>query len=127
MKRHPYLSEQKPQHLNEATARKLNRFIVNDHFTKLKEVLTAMDILKKPERIFNADGKGIRMCLHSLKKVVAERGAIGESIFEHQSTERMSLRWLASVRLGILFLLWYYAKAKDVNPSGKITYHRALS
>jgi hypothetical protein len=64
MKRHPRLSERKPVHLNEARAQKLNKFIVDDYFTKLKTTMESIGVMHRPEKIFNMDEKGIRLCQH---------------------------------------------------------------
>uniref|UniRef100_V5G523 DDE-1 domain-containing protein n=1 Tax=Anoplophora glabripennis TaxID=217634 RepID=V5G523_ANOGL len=61
--------------MNPARAQKLNRFIVNDHFTKLKEILLEMDPMDSPERIFNVDEKGCRLSLHHQQSVLAKKGA----------------------------------------------------
>lgn len=55
--RNPQIRNRKAQNLNPARAQKLNKFIVQDHFTKLKAILTNMDIIGKPERIYNIDEK----------------------------------------------------------------------
>jgi len=74
MKRHPQLSERKPQALNEARARKLNRSSVEHHFKTLKSVMMIADVENNPERIYNVDEKGIRLCQHKSFRVVAKRG-----------------------------------------------------
>ncbi|CAH1974188.1 unnamed protein product [Acanthoscelides obtectus] len=61
--------------MNPARAQKVNRFIVNDHFSKLKEILLELDIMDKPERIFNVDEKGCTLNLHHQPSVLAKRGA----------------------------------------------------
>lgn len=75
MKRHPTLSKRKPQHLNEARAQKLNKFIVKDHFKKLEDLMNKLGIRHHPEKLFNTDEKGIRLCKHKSTPVVAARGA----------------------------------------------------
>ena len=64
LKRHPQLRHRKAQAMNPARAQKLNRFIVNDHFTKLEHILTDHDLFNKPDRIFNLNEKGCRLSLH---------------------------------------------------------------
>lgn len=103
MGRHPQLGERRPQHLNETRARKLNRFIVNDHFPKLKEVMTTMGVMQEPGRIFNAHEKGIRTCQQDSRKVVAKRGVRRVHICAPEHGESVTVMH-ASVRLGILFL-----------------------
>lgn len=75
LKRHPEIARRKAQNLNEARAQKLNKFIVDDYFTKLKTVLDAENLMHKPERIYNLDEKGIRLCLHKSATVMAGKGS----------------------------------------------------
>lgn len=69
MERNPQIRARKAQNLNPARAQKLNKFIVNDHFDKLEKILRAMDIMDKPEKVYNIDEKGCRLCLHHQQKV----------------------------------------------------------
>lgn len=73
--RHPIISRRKSQNLNPARAQKLNRFIVNDHFEKLKTVMLEIGLMDKPQSIYNIDEKGNRLCLHKAQTVLAKRGA----------------------------------------------------
>jgi hypothetical protein len=41
-------------------ALKLNRFAIKDYFDELKELLMRLDIMDKPERIYNVDKRGYR-------------------------------------------------------------------
>lgn len=75
LRRNPIIRQRKAQGMNPARAQKLNRFIVNDHFTKLKEILVEMDLMDSPERIFNVDEKGCRLSLHHQQSVLAKKGA----------------------------------------------------
>ena len=75
LQRHPGIAKRKAQHLNEARAQKLNRFIVSDYFQKLKEVMQKLDIMGKPERIYNVDEKGCRLSLHRQPQVLAKTGS----------------------------------------------------
>lgn len=75
LKRNPLIRSRKAQSMNPARAQKLNRFIVNDHFTKLKEILLELDLMNSPEKIFNVDEKGCRMSLHHQQSVLAKKGA----------------------------------------------------
>jgi hypothetical protein len=54
---------------------KVNRFIVEDYFDKIKELLMWSDIKNKPERICNANEKGCRLRLHTEPKVLDQKGA----------------------------------------------------
>ncbi len=73
-KRHPEVALRQPQHLNEARAQKMNKPIVADYFEKLRNVMTELDIMNKPEKIFNMDEKGIQMSLHKSPKVLTTKG-----------------------------------------------------
>ncbi|KAJ8931576.1 hypothetical protein NQ314_015488 [Rhamnusium bicolor] len=72
-KRNPELSIRKAQNMDPARAQKLNKYIVNDYFTKLESILDEMDLKNKPERIFNMDEKGCRLTLHHQQIVLAKR------------------------------------------------------
>lgn len=74
-RRNPTIRQRKAQAMNPARAQKLNRFIVNDHFNKLREILLEMDLMDSPERIFNVDEKGCRLSLHHQQSVLAKKGA----------------------------------------------------
>ena len=75
LKRHPDVSERKAQSMNPARAQKLNRFIVNDYFTKMERVQTELQLFDKPDRIFNMDEKGCQLSLHHQQKVLAKKGS----------------------------------------------------
>lgn len=75
LQRHPDIARRKSQHLNEARAQKLNKFIVNDYFKTLREVMGKLDIIDKPERIYNVDEKGCRLSLHRQPYVLAKTGS----------------------------------------------------
>ncbi|GFN85608.1 tigger transposable element-derived protein 1-like [Plakobranchus ocellatus] len=64
----------KAQAINPARAQKLNRFIVNDHFTKLDQAIIDLDLFDKPDRIFNLDEKGCCLSLHHQQRVIALKG-----------------------------------------------------
>lgn len=59
--RHPDVARRKAQQMNPARAQKMNRFIVNDYFTKLKAVITRLELFDKPGDIYNMDEKGCRL------------------------------------------------------------------
>ncbi|GFN77727.1 tigger transposable element-derived protein 1-like [Plakobranchus ocellatus] len=71
LNRHPHLRHRKAQAMNPARAQKLNRFVVNDHFTKLEQAIIDLDLFDKPDRIFNLDEKGCRLSLHHQQRVIA--------------------------------------------------------
>lgn len=75
MKRHPEISVRKAQFMNPARAQKLNKFIVDDHFEKLKDIYDKFDLNDHPERIYNMDEKGCRLTIHHQQSVLAKRGA----------------------------------------------------
>ncbi|KAI4454869.1 potassium channel subfamily k [Holotrichia oblita] len=56
--------------MNSARAQKLNKFIAEDHFSKLKQVFRDNDIFGKPVRLFNLDEKGCGLNLHKDPKVL---------------------------------------------------------
>ncbi|KAJ8937876.1 hypothetical protein NQ314_011679 [Rhamnusium bicolor] len=70
----PELSIRKAQNMNPARAQKLNKYIVNDYFTKLESILDKMNLKNKPERIFNMDEKGCRLTLHHQQIVLSKKG-----------------------------------------------------
>ena len=83
MKRHPDLSVHKAQTINPATAAKFNRFIVSDYFNKFEATLEELNLLTRPDIIYNMDEKGFRLTLHHEQKVVTAKGR------KHQNTLRM--------------------------------------
>lgn len=81
LKRHPEIAVRTPQTLNPARAQKLNPFIVNDHFKKVKVLYDKHGFLMSPEKIFNMDEKGCRLCLHGGTKVLAQTGTKKSSFY----------------------------------------------
>lgn len=75
LQRHPEISPRRAQNMNPARAQKLNKYIVKDYFEKLERVLLELDIMDKPERIYNVDEKGCRLTLHHQQAVLAQKGA----------------------------------------------------
>lgn len=75
LSRHPEISPRRAQNMNPARAQKLNKFIVADYFEKLKAVLVELDLMDKPERIYNVDEKGCRLTLHHQQTVLAAKGS----------------------------------------------------
>ncbi|GFN87778.1 tigger transposable element-derived protein 1-like [Plakobranchus ocellatus] len=74
LNRHPQLRHRKAQAMNPARAQKLNRFIVNDHFTKLEQAIIDLDLFDKPDRILNLGEKGCHLSLHHQQRVIALKG-----------------------------------------------------
>lgn len=75
LKRNPEVAKRKAQRLNYARAQKLNKFIVDDHFQKLKAIFDEHNLFNCPEKIFNVDEKGCRLHFHKEPKVLAQKGA----------------------------------------------------
>jgi hypothetical protein len=65
-------------------AQKLNRFIVKEYFVKLKELLMRLDIMDKPEWIYNVDERGCSLRLHKEPKVLDEKEAKRVHIVAHE-------------------------------------------
>lgn len=61
--------------MNPARAQKLNKFIVNDHFEKVRNLRESLMIENRPECLYNMDEKGCRISLHHQQTVLAEKGA----------------------------------------------------
>lgn len=74
LKRHPKIAQRRAQQLNPARAQKLNRYIVDDYFTKLGNLLTRTGLKNRPEKLYNMDEKGCRLTLHHQQRVLAEKG-----------------------------------------------------
>lgn len=62
--RHPDVAKRKVQHLNPARSQKMNPFIVSDYFSKLKNIMSKLELFDKPENIYNVDEKGCRLTIH---------------------------------------------------------------
>ncbi|CAB3233470.1 unnamed protein product [Arctia plantaginis] len=75
MKRHHEISVRKAQFMNPARAQKLNKFIVDDHFKKLRDIYNKFDLYDHPEKIYNMDEKGCRLTIHHQQSVLAKKGA----------------------------------------------------
>lgn len=75
LKRHPEVANRKAQSMNPSRAIKLNPFIVNDHFQKLRDIMIENQLMDRPELIYNIDEKGVRLTIHHQQNVLARRGA----------------------------------------------------
>lgn len=75
MARNPEVRKRKAQRLNHAQAQKLNKFIVGDHFEKLRKIFADNNLLDFPEKIFNMDEQGCRLQLHKDPEVLAQKGS----------------------------------------------------
>lgn len=91
MERNPQIRVRRAQNLNPARAQKLNKLIVNDHFTKLEEVLRSLHIMEHPERIYNIDEKGCRLCLHHQQKVLAAKGSRRVHLVTNEHAQNVSI------------------------------------
>ncbi|XP_046975196.1 uncharacterized protein LOC124541384 [Vanessa cardui] len=74
LKRHPQLTRRKAQMMNPSRAQKLNKFIVSDHFDKLKNLREELHIENRPECLYNMDEKSCRISLHHQQTVLAQKG-----------------------------------------------------
>jgi hypothetical protein len=50
---------------------KLVRFVVSDHFTKLKYFFNNTEVMNKPDYIYNMHQKGCRLTIHHHQKILA--------------------------------------------------------
>lgn len=75
LKRHPDVSRRRAQQMNPARAQKLNRYIVDDYFQKLENILERTGLKHQPHKIYNMDEKGCRLTLHHQQTVLAQKGA----------------------------------------------------
>lgn len=73
-KRNPDVAQRKAQSLNPARAQKVNKFVVEDYFQKLKNVLIDLRLINQPQLIYNMDEKGCRLNLHHQQQVLAKKG-----------------------------------------------------
>lgn len=89
--RHPDVAKRKSQFMNPARAAKLNRFIVEDYFEKLKIVMLKLDVIQSPQRIFNIDEKGCRLNLHKSQQVFARKGAKRVHLISQEHAENVSI------------------------------------
>lgn len=60
--------------MNPARPQKLNKFIVGDYFSKLRDTFAELNIMDKPQNVFNIDEKGCRLTIHYEKSVLTQRG-----------------------------------------------------
>ena len=70
--RHPEISLRKPDNLDQVRSRMNNQVVMDKFFKLLKEELESIDILNKPEHIFNADETGIDLNAISGKVIVCK-------------------------------------------------------
>lgn len=89
--RHPEIAQRRVQILNPARAQKLNRFIVADYFTKLENVLVNLELMNKPQQIFNMDEKGCRLTIHHQQKVLSRRGVKRVHMIAQEHAENVTV------------------------------------
>ena len=70
LKRHPEISLWRLDNLDHSRSRTNNQVVMDKFFKLLKEELESIDILNKPEHIFNADESGIDLNARSGKVIV---------------------------------------------------------
>lgn len=117
--RHPDVARRKAQILNPARAIKLNSFIVNDYFKKLREVMIELDIMDKPQCIYNIDEKGCRLTLHHQQTVLAQRGARSVHLIAPEHAENVTIVACANA-LGHAIPPMVLFKGQRVNPDWKV-------
>lgn len=74
LRRHPEVARRKSQNVNPARAAKLNRFIVEDYFKTLRTVMAELDVMDKPQLIFNMDEKGCQLTIHKEPVILTRKG-----------------------------------------------------
>jgi hypothetical protein len=91
MKRNPTIALRRSQYMNPARAQKLNRFIVNDYFTKLEKIMTELQLFDKADRIYNIDEKGCQLALHHQQTVLTKKGAKRVHLVAPEHGENVSI------------------------------------
>jgi hypothetical protein len=91
LQRHPEVPARKAQQMNPGSAMKLNKFIVNDHFEKLRNLLVKHDLMTKSEMIYNIDEKGCRLTVHHRQTVLARRGAKRVHLVSPEHAENVTI------------------------------------
>lgn len=71
---HPHIAKRKSLILNPGRPGKLNRIFINNYFNKLETVMMELNVLDKPQRLYNVDEKGSRLRLQKQPYVYAQRG-----------------------------------------------------
>ena len=64
LRRNLMIASCKAQKLNPGRAQKLNLFVVNECFAKLKITMKELGVINKPECIYNINERGRRLYLH---------------------------------------------------------------
>ena len=84
-KRHPEVSLWKLYFLNHGRSRINNQVVMDKFFKLLKEELESIDILNRPEHIFNADKSGIDLDARSGKVIVPKSS---KRVYSEQKASR---------------------------------------
>lgn len=111
-KRHPEISLRKPEKLETSRARMMNKVVVQKYFDELSEVITKLNLLDKPEFIWNADETGKQLS-HSPTNVVAMKGS--RNVVSRTGNDRSNITIMACVKLSqsSSFFSWCIATLYD--------------
>ena len=74
LKRNPSLSVRQSEKLNFARGQKMNRSTVREYIKLLQDHMTELDIMDKPERVWNADESGVQLTMGKAPRVIACKG-----------------------------------------------------
>lgn len=88
-KRNPSIALRKAEGLSFARCNGLNKDDVVEYFSLLKETMERLDLLHKPNLIYNADESGCAMNNKPIKKVFAEKGS--KAVYSQTCVERGEL------------------------------------
>jgi len=88
LKRHRSVAQRKAQSMNPARAQKLNRFVVNDYFTKMERVQSYSLLISLKE--FSTWTKKVVSCRSITSKRFWQKRAANMSIWWHPNMARMS-------------------------------------
>lgn len=89
--RHPNVAKRKSQFMNPTRAGKLNRFLVNDYFAKLNEVMLKLDVYQNPQRLFDIGEKVCSLTLHKQHQVLACKGSKRVRSIAEEHAENVSI------------------------------------
>jgi hypothetical protein len=87
----------KSQQMDPGRAMKLNRLIVNDHFTKLKNVMKDTEVMNKPELIYNMDENDYRFTIHHHQTVLARKCEKRVRLIAAEHSENVTIASCANV------------------------------
>lgn len=72
LKRNNKIKRRRTQGINLARVQKLNKYIVDDYFKTLKGIFKDLDLMDRPERIYNVDDKCFLLSLAHQQSVLAK-------------------------------------------------------